>query len=276
MTTIDREGGPLAQSLTSKLLGDGQLSNAAFQPPSNFTLNQTTETLQLLAKLHSSNPPEDKSDLQHVNTMLKAAGIKDGQYTPPAGIDYDQVSTLITDEFDAILTNPSNHGFNSNGWYDFLPSLSGNFNTHHTARAWIAWVGYLQVDQDEGIYPTYKDPTLPSGLPSLQLAANESYMMTFSEKPPVTGFWSMTAYNSTNYLIPNGLDRYSLGDRSNLTFADGTLVYANSSSNGAFSILIQPIDKAPSANWTNNWLPAPAGGGLFTVNCMLSALDLAM
>ena len=103
----------------------------------------------------------------------------------------------------------------------------------------------------------------------MQLAANESYIMTFSQKPPVTGFWSLTAYNSTNYLIPNNLDRYSLGDRSNLTYADGTQVYADPSSNGAFSILIQPADISPGLNWTSNWLPAPAGGGDFTVNCKL-------
>jgi hypothetical protein len=51
-----------------------------------------------------------------------------------------------------------------------------------------------------------------------------------------------------------------------LTYADGTAVYADESSGDAFSVLIQPADRAPSANWTDNWLPAPAGGGEFTVN----------
>jgi hypothetical protein len=103
----------------------------------------------------------------------------------------------------------------------------------------------------------------------MQLAANESYIMTFSGKPPVTGFWSLTAYDSTNYLVPNDLNRYALGDRSNLTYPDGTLLYADVDSDGAFSILIQPADVVPSSNWTNNWLPAPVGGGDFTVDCRL-------
>lgn len=276
LTTIGREGQPLAPSLTPALLGNGQLSDATLQLPFNFSTAQTTETLQLLAQFNAANPPEDKSDLKHVNTMLNAAGIKDRQYTPPAGIDYDQVSTMIADELLSLLGNSSNHGFDQNGWFDLLPSLSGDFHTQYTARAFIAWFGYLQLDDYEALYPTYHDPTLPATASTLQLAANESYIMTFSGKPPVTGFWSLTAYNSTNYLIPNGWDRYSLGDRSNLTYADGMPVYADSSSNGAFSILIQPADKAPGANWTYNWLPAPAGGGAFTMNrkCCLNLMLL--
>jgi hypothetical protein len=199
--------------------------------------------------------------------MLNAAGIKGGKYIPPAGIDYEQVYTMIAEELQSLLGNSSNHGFDQNGWFDLLPSLSGDFHSQYTARAYIAWFGYLQLTDYECVYPSYHDPTLPPTARTLQLAANESYIMTFSGKPPVTGFWSLTAYNSTNYLVPNGLDRYSLGDRSNLTYADGTPVYADPSSNGAFSILIQPADKAPGANWTDNWLPAPIGGGVFTVNC---------
>ena len=268
MATIEREGEPLAPTLTPSLLGNSQLADAALLLPINFSVAQITETLQLLAQLSASNPPEDRSDLQRVNTILAAAGIKAGKYTPPTGIDYAKVFTLIADDFLALLS-PSNHGINQNDWFDLLPSLSGDFHTQYTARAFIAWFGYLQLDVYEALYPTYHDPTLPSTQLTMQLAANESYIMTFSQKPPVTGFWSLTAYNSTNYLIPNNLDRYSLGDRSNLTYADGTQVYADPSSNGAFSILIQPADISPGLNWTSNWLPAPAGGGDFTVNCKL-------
>jgi hypothetical protein len=267
LTLIDREGDPLAPSFTPALLGNGQLSDAALQLPFNLSITQTTETLQLLAQFSATNPPEDKSDIGHVNAMLIAAGIKDGQYTPPAGIDYEQVSTIIAKEIESLLSNASNRGFDQNGWFDLLPSLSGDFHTQYTARAYIAWFGYLQLVDYEALYPNYHDPTLPSTASTLQLAANESYIMTFSGKPPVNGLWSLTAYNSTNYLVPNGLDRYSLGDRSNLTYADGTPVYADESSGGAFSVLIQPADRAPSANWTDNWLPAPASGGAFTVNC---------
>jgi hypothetical protein len=266
MATIKREGKPLAPTLTPGLLGNGQLSDSALLLPFDFSIAQTTETLQLLAQLNPSNPPEDRSDFTCVNAILNAAGIKDGKYTPPTGISYGQVSTLVGEKIAGLLS-PSNHGIDQNNWFDLLPSLSGDFHTHYTARAFIAWFGYLQLDEYEALYPTYHDPTLPSIQSALHLEANESYIMTFSSKPPVTGFWSLTAYNSTNYLIPNSLNRYSLGDRSNLTYADGTQVYADPNRNGAFSILIQPADIPPSSNWTSNWLPAPAGGGDFTVNC---------
>ena len=272
MKTIERKGKPLAPALTPALLGNGQLSGAALLLPFDFSTAQTTGTLQLLAQLHAANPPEDKSDLEHVNTMLTAAGIKDGRYTPPSGIDYGQVSALIVGEFEA-LRSPSNRGFDQNGWFDLLPSLSGDFHTQYTARAYIAWFGYLQLTGNEAMYPTYNDPTLPAAQGQMELASNESYIMTFSGKPPVTGFWSLTAYNSTNYLVPNSLDRYSLGDRSNLTYADGNQVYADLSSNGEFSILIQSAALAPNSNWTDNWLPSPAGGGVFTVNCKCHIRD---
>ena len=87
------------------------------------------------------------------------------------------------------------------------------------------------------------------------------------------GFWSLTAYASDQFLIPNPLGRYEIGDRSGITYSDGTLVYPNanatmsfdSSSGGnatrAFQVLLQPADVRPPTNWTSNWLPAPSGGG---------------
>lgn len=56
---------------------------------------------------------------------------------------------------------------------------------------------------------------------------------------------------------------YTLGDRSNLTFSSGQLVYGSNgrAEDGSFRILIQPLDVAPPANWTSNWLPGPSGGG---------------
>ncbi|KAI7072653.1 hypothetical protein KC352_g42377, partial [Hortaea werneckii] len=82
------------------------------------------------------------------------------------------------------------------------------------------------------------------------------------------GFWSITGYEG-DYLIPNPQNVYALGDRSNITYPDGSRVYGsgaqsrsnNSLSNEQFQILIQPADVAPPTNWTSNWLPGPVGGG---------------
>ncbi|KAI7093225.1 hypothetical protein KC352_g39946, partial [Hortaea werneckii] len=82
------------------------------------------------------------------------------------------------------------------------------------------------------------------------------------------GFWSITGYEG-DYLIPNPQNVYALGDRSNITYPDGSRVYSSgaqnrsnySMSNAQFQILVQPADVAPPANWSSNWLPGPVGGG---------------
>lgn len=79
-------------------------------------------------------------------------------------------------------------------------------------------------------------------------------MYTFSSTPPLAagGFWSLTLYNDTGYLVANSLNRYSVGDRSNITFADGTLVYGEAGDeDGEFQVLVQPDGTSPPANWTN-------------------------
>jgi hypothetical protein len=71
----------------------------------------------------------------------------------------------------------------------------------------------------------------------------------------VTGFWSLTIYGPDNYLIPNPRGTYGVGDRSNLTSADGTLVYASGDlgglRDGAFQVLVRTADVIPLNNWTN-------------------------
>ena len=55
-------------------------------------------------------------------------------------------------------------------------------------------------------------------------------------------------YDADSYLVDNPIDRYALGDRSDLTFAD----------DGSLTILIQ--SDQPNDGQTANWLPAPTSG----------------
>jgi hypothetical protein len=72
--------------------------------------------------------------------------------------------------------------------------------------------------------------------------------VTFSELPPVKGFWSMTLYDQNHFFAPNALDRFSLGTKSKpLRFeADGSLI-----------VYVQK--DRPSEDKLSNWLPAPLG-----------------
>ena len=140
----------------------------------------------------------------------------------------------------------------------------GNFGPNYAHRAYVARTGYQQIVPYIVQYPGLNGPAFgPYTLP-----ANRSFLYTFSKKPPVInvtgGFWSLTYYGPDQYLIPNPINTYSLGDRSNLTYPDGTSIYGTGSDptkDGPFKILVQQADIAPPKNWTTNWLPTPAGSG---------------
>jgi len=59
----------------------------------------------------------------------------------------------------------------------------------------------------------------------------------------------------------------ALGDRSNLTFPDGTPIYVNGSAtrNETFQLLLQSTPPK-NASWLGNWLPGPEEGGDLTVS----------
>ena len=63
-------------------------------------------------------------------------------------------------------------------------------------------------------------------------------------------FWSLTMYDKDSYLVPNPINRYALGDRSNMKLGD----------DGSLTIYIQ--SESPGADKEANWLPAPEAVGL--------------
>ena len=263
---VTRPGQPIAPALTSSPLQDGALSPAAYSPPYDLSAGNATLLLDLLTTISLYNPPENRSDTNVVNGMLARAGIQNGSYHGlETGLDMTCInSILLQNSTRAATPSPAlwdNHG---NDWWDLDANISGNFHMDYVIRAYIAYHGYLQLVKTQALYPQW----FGDGS-EMQLNANQSYIFTFSAKPPSQS-WSITAYGPTSYLIPNPLDRFSLGSTSNITYPDGSQVYDSSAStddNRPFQILMQPADVPPPKNWTSNWLPAPAGGGAFDVNC---------
>ncbi|KAI9710681.1 MAG: hypothetical protein M1820_002514 [Bogoriella megaspora] len=214
--------------------------------------------LELLARLEQNNPPSDTNLTGYVDSQLRAAGIRDGKYRKPPGVNITEAAL----KFQANLENYAATGAQAlgNGWERYVPQ--GTYGSDYTARAFAVF-GYLENRETQALYPQY-------GESNFNLNDDEAYLYTFSSKPPLGdgGFWSLTMYNSSGFFVANPKNVYAVGDRSNITYANGDLVCGVNSSateNESFQILVQSYDVAPPSNWTANWLPAPAGGASFSV-----------
>ena len=139
----------------------------------------------------------------------------------------------------------SKSGFTAHdGW---LVGDVGQYGTNYTLRAVADRLGLGAPTPNQAIYPVALTDREFAPLN----AATTRYVAHFpaSDFPvPVQGFWSLTMYNSEGLFVPNALNRFTLGDRSEMHFnEDGSLdVYLQSA---------EPADEAQRANW----LPAPNG-----------------
>ena len=130
----------------------------------------------------------------------------------------------------------------TNGW--LLSSAVANPGFDHLLRAEIVRGGYVN-EPEESIYPAaIMDNT------GAMLNGQHRYRIHFTKGalPPVSAFWSITAYDSkTAQLTENSLRRYAIGDRTR------GLRYGR---DGSLDII---LSSTPPAEGTSNWLPVPAG-----------------
>jgi hypothetical protein len=172
---------------------------------------------------------------------LSLSGITtDGQYSKPSCVDQPSAYTEINPTIGAFYRGSVTTL--NNGWNMPKSDEIGKYGTNYLARASVARWAYLALTNDVAIYPFYKEV--------FTLQRNESYILRFSKKPPVgkLGFWSTTMYDTSGYLVNNPIGRYAIGDRNDITFADGSLVY-DGNTDGPFEILIQAA--WPPDNWTS-------------------------
>jgi hypothetical protein len=213
-------------------------------------------TMEMTARFTPFNPPRTMSDARRVDNMLRHTGIHHGHYKPPKGVNLTFLAHKAAEYVRTHAALPANTVELGNNWSELAPSAQGDYGTDYKMRYYVAQWGYLALVASEALYPSYHDP-LSGGGTTLTLGANEAYTITFASKPPLAprGFWSVTAYNAEQYLVSNSLNRYALGDRSNLTYADGSPVYSSGSNSESdetsFQILVQPADLQPPRNWTS-------------------------
>lgn len=200
-----------------RLITREELSFADGAPPMSLSaLNGTLQgysaigILQALARLAPFNPPIAASDRLIVKRIFAKAGLAVGVYNNTANVNFT-VAEVVANQ-SVLLSLKANTEDHGNGWVEWFADTvggyksNGSFATDYIGRSYIAQRLYLALDGRLARYPTYTKDTVGENL-NLQIGKEEAYLMTFSGKPPVDGFWSVTAYDENQYLIPNGLDR---------------------------------------------------------------------
>jgi hypothetical protein len=137
----------------------------------------------------------------------------------------------------ALITEWPKVGRKANGWV--MNTDSGAYGANYLKRASVAKFEIGMNLPEDAIYPDTADTPLDG---------NNKYVLHFEKGalPPVEEFWSVTIYDLEGFTVPTSINRYTLGDRSNLkTNPDGSL-----------DIYLQREN--PSADKESNWLPTPA------------------
>ena len=173
---------------------------------------------------------------------LERVGFKQGQR-----FDLNAAPSTIKLAFERAITDgkatvakaaKQASGEGEKGWV--YTTRSGAYGVDYSYRAAIALCCLGENLPQDAVYPSLS--TDSEGRP---LDGESRYVLYFDKGrfPPVDAFWSVTAYDSDGYFIPNALKRLALGDRDKLvTNADGSL-----------DLFIQP--DSPGTDKEGNWLP---------------------
>lgn len=133
-----------------------------------------------------------------------------------------------------------------NGWQMNTDTM-GVYGNYYLKRAIVAMVGLGANQPEDAIYPMNVFDA--NGKP---LEGKNNYVLHFdkNELPPVEAFWSITMYDAEGFQVANKLDRFAIGDRSNLQY----------NPDGSLDIYIQ--SESPGKDKEANWLPSPPQGQL--------------
>ncbi len=152
-----------------------------------------------------------------------------------------ELNNLVSWCRDKILAKPKSSSDKLvNGWG--INTHVGSYGTDYVFRAYVTYNGLGANLPEDAMYPrTVVDPS------GNFYDGNAKYVfhMTKEQIPEANAFWSVTIYNSKNFLIKNPLNRYALGDRDKLIYGD----------DGSLTLYIQPT--TPGKDKEANWLPSP-------------------
>lgn len=185
------------------------------------------------------------------------------------------INTGVKSAINKIQEKTTKLGQSKDGWVlsgrifgsrETMEQTYPNRQELYLVRAAGAYIGLYGVDLEEAYYPTSKNVGDADGGGTLN-THDYNYMLKFAPGniPPVreNGFWSITIYNSDQFLVANTITRYSIGDRT-----EGLIYGANNS----LRIYIQKERTgAPGSEEYENWLPAPDGQFSLTMRIYMPA-----
>jgi len=214
--------------------------------PSAQVANMTPSTFYgRMATLMVANPPSS-ADKPVVDQMARI-GLVPGTTFDWNGLNATMQNAVAQGAKDGLaLVNAS--GLKppgivfKNGW-GFNYGL-GSYGTNYTLRAGTAWLGLGANLPEDAFYPAiYVDAN------GTALTGAHQYVIHFgkNDMPPVNAFWSITMYNSRNFLVNNSLDRYAVGPH---------LGKLTRNADGSLDIYVQNTSPGPAKE--SNWLPAPS------------------
>ena len=219
--------------------------DVSMPPPAQVDGLDAQQFFTELAMLMKKNPPA-----AYDGPMLEKLGILGLVAGQPFDLSSMPLAELIAIEEGyalgkAMLSTLVAHSGSTpiNGW-TVMTSGIGEYGDNYDARAVTAVVGLGANLPEDAVYPR----TAIDGAGAAMTTANR-YTLTFGpgQWPPSNAFWSLTLYDSDQAVVENPINRYALGDRSDLVpNADGSL-----------TIYIQK--DAMAGALVNNWLPAPQG-----------------
>lgn len=201
-----------------------------------------TAYFTLLAQLMKTNPPA-AADAPELAKFAKI-GLVAGRDFDATKLNADFAKRIPEIAFDRIMLQfKVNQAVkDENGWS--YTTKTGLYGTDYFMRALVTAIGLGANRPQDAVYPT-----------SLKAADGKAYdgtgkyVMHFAkgQLPPVSGFWSVTMYDSNYFFVANPINRYSISARQNL----------KSNPDGSVDLYIQK--DSPGVDKESNWLPAPAG-----------------
>lgn len=195
-------------------------------------------------RLMINNPPADadKPVLERFATIgVAPAGKFDlGLFSTSVQAVIKNLPRELFATFDKEMATPPKL---ENGW-NVMRSEVGTYGINYGKRALISFFGLGANLPQDAIYPTCQIDA-----DGKQLNGSNKYTIHFDKgkMPPANAFWSLTMYDPNGYFVDNPIDRYAIGDRSDLTM----------NADGSVDIYFQ--NASPGKEKENNWLPAPTG-----------------